>query len=278
MATKKLLTDFNDEKNKNKEIKSIEEMRRFVIEYPEYKKRGGNVMKHFAITEKLQQNVSKRKLLDLSEVEQIIASFEGYTEATKKIDEIINNTEYQISDLTRIVMLYALRYEEKDSGTNLNRFLKILSARDSSEEPIKHITEILQYGGVKQRSEHLDLFENKVLKDRLIKSMPAVSMGVNNIFTQHRPLLCRILNSLLDGTLPEEGFPFYCKLSQNKIRPQFILLFMVGGITYEEACAVNDFNTKQNISVILGGSQIHNSESFIKAISTSLKPPGEKKD
>jgi len=234
-------------------------------------------MKHYAIMEKLQQNVAKRNLMDISEVEQTLASTESYTEATKQIDLIINKSEYQISDLTRIVMIYALRYEDKDLGTNLNRYLKILSTRDSSEEHIKLLTDILQYAGIKQRSEYLDLFENKVLTDRLRKSIPAVSMGGGNIFTQHKPLLCRIINSLVDGTLPEEGFPFYCKLSQNKIRPQHILLFIVGGITYEEACAVSDFNTKQNLSVILGGSQIHNSESFIKAVSSSAKQTGEKK-
>jgi len=278
IATKRLLDDFQQKKQLSKEIKSLEEMRKFVSEYPEFKKLSGAAMKHYALMEKLQQSVSSRKLLDLSEVEQNVACFESYTEATKRLDELISDSSYSVYDLSRLIMIYSLRYEEKDGGSNLNRYLKLLSNREGSDEPIKHIIEIINYGGSKQRSEFLDLFENKVLKDRIRKSIvPNVAMGVTNIFTQHKPLLCRIINSLNEGTLPEEGFPFYCKLSQNKIRPQQIVIFIVGGITYEEACAINDFNTKQHISVLLGGTQIHNSQSFIKAVSASFKESSDSK-
>lgn len=50
-------------------------------------------------------------------------------------------------------------------------------------------------------------------------------------------------------------------------RPQDIIVFMIGGTTYEESLTVHNLN-KQNpgIKIILGGTTIHNSASFLEEI------------
>ncbi len=43
-------------------------------------------------------------------------------------------------------------------------------------------------------------------------------------------------------------------------RPQDVIVFIVGGATYEEAFAVANINrTTQGVRVILGGTTVHNS-------------------
>ena len=52
-------------------------MKKFVEEYPEFRKLGGNVSKHVALVGELSHLVEKYKLLDLGEVEQGLASNSG---------------------------------------------------------------------------------------------------------------------------------------------------------------------------------------------------------
>lgn len=58
-------------------INSITDMKRFVEEYPEFRKLGGNVSKHVAIVGELSRLVGKDKLLEVGEVEQGLATGSG---------------------------------------------------------------------------------------------------------------------------------------------------------------------------------------------------------
>ena len=52
-------------------------MKRFVEEYPEFRKLGGNVSKHVALVGELSRLVGKDKLLEVGEIEQGLATSSG---------------------------------------------------------------------------------------------------------------------------------------------------------------------------------------------------------
>lgn len=58
-------------------INSIADMKRFVEEYPEFRKLGGNVSKHVALVGELSRLVGRDKLLEVGEVEQGLATSSG---------------------------------------------------------------------------------------------------------------------------------------------------------------------------------------------------------
>lgn len=58
-------------------INSIADMKRFVEEYPEFRKLGGNVSKHVALVGELSRLVQRDHLLDIGEVEQGLATTAG---------------------------------------------------------------------------------------------------------------------------------------------------------------------------------------------------------
>jgi vacuolar protein sorting-associated protein 45 len=91
--------------------------------------------------------------------------------------------------------------------------------------------------------------------------------GVENVYTQHKPLLSSTLTSLAAGKLKDSTFPAALSNSAGG-RLTEVVIFIMGGATYEEAKCVTDFN-KENPSmrVILGGSCIHNSRSFLHEVS-----------
>jgi hypothetical protein len=58
-------------------ITSISDMKRFVEEYPEFRKLGGNVSKHVALVGELSRLVGRDKLLEVGELEQGLATSAG---------------------------------------------------------------------------------------------------------------------------------------------------------------------------------------------------------
>lgn len=54
-------------------------------------------------------------------------------------------------------------------------------------------------------------------------------------------------------------------------RPQNVVLFIIGGVTYEESAAIHQFNTNNpGMRVILGGSTVHNSTSFLASMEAAM--------
>lgn len=58
-------------------INSIADMKRFVEEYPEFRKLGGNVNKHVTLVDELSRLVERDHLLDVGEIEQGLATNSG---------------------------------------------------------------------------------------------------------------------------------------------------------------------------------------------------------
>ena len=61
-----------------KRIETVNDMKRFVEAYPEFRKLGGNVSKHVALVGELSRLVDERRLLEVSEVEQSLATTESH--------------------------------------------------------------------------------------------------------------------------------------------------------------------------------------------------------
>jgi len=88
-----------------------------------------------------------------------------------------------------------------------------------------------------------------------------------------------VIQSVIRGKLKESAFPFVKhtgtalapssgNLNQSNSKPMEIIIFMVGGVTYEEATKINEFseNNPNGVKVVLPGSTIHNSTSFLEEL------------
>jgi hypothetical protein len=63
--------------------------------------------------------------------------------------------------------------------------------------------------------------------------------GVENVYTQHTPLLVNTLEMLLKGRLKESDYPPLGHLSNGGPAPtrppKLVVVFVLGGTTYEES-------------------------------------------
>ena len=130
-------------------INSIADMKRFVEEYPEFRKLGGNVSKHVALVGELSRLVEKNKLLEVGETEQGLATHSGAdlkvrTRAVQSpisrvfilvqtVQEIIKHPALSSAAKLRIVILYALRYQ-KSKANDITALINLLLEHGVSRE------------------------------------------------------------------------------------------------------------------------------------------------
>lgn len=94
--------------------------------------------------------------------------------------------------------------------------------------------------------------------------------GVENVYTQHSPRLEMTLHNLIRGRLREQEYPFIDGGNYTRDKAQDIVVFMIGGVTFEEAKTVSQINVSSPGSrVLLGGTTIHNSASFFEELSNA---------
>ena len=95
--------------------------------------------------------------------------------------------------------------------------------------------------------------------------------GVENVYTQHSPRLEATLQNLIKARLKEQQYPFVEGGGTTRDKPQDIIVFIVGGATYEEAKMVAQVNASSpGVRVVLGATSVHNSTTFLEEVEDAV--------
>ncbi|XP_074245788.1 vacuolar protein sorting-associated protein 45 isoform X3 [Saimiri boliviensis] len=183
----------------------------------------------------------------------------------KNVKRLLQNPKVTEFDAARLVMLYALHYE-RHSSNSLPGLMMDLRNKGVSEKYRKLVSAVVEYGGKRVRGS--DLFSPKdavAITKQFLKGLK----GVENVYTQHQPFLHETLDHLIKGKLKENLYP-YLGPSTLRDRPQDIIVFVIGGATYEEALTVYNLNrTTPGVRIVLGGTTVHNTKSFLEEVLAS---------
>jgi len=329
-AIKVMLTEYQKNSKQNAHISTIEDMQAFLERYPAFRSSALNVTKHVTLVSELARQTDVCQLLSLSQLEQEVVCSSGssgeHSSHKTELSQIISSPTIAPTDKYRLVLLFLMRYESFYLVNNSLEFrdLRQMLERgaNASQSDIQRLEAILQVtrekspsavGGSGHGGRAPNLFTAGGVLATLSKHLVSSIQGVENVYTQHQPLLARILGQL-SKDLPRgrtreataQALPFVpyngaqnqaqAQAAAEACRPTEIIVFYVGGTTYEEALAVTDFNRGANadgkpgasaggsdakakdaggggmgsgtagIRCFLGGSCIHNSSSFLKEL------------
>eukprot|EP00002_Diphylleia_rotans_P018419 TRINITY_DN3567_c0_g3_i7.p1 TRINITY_DN3567_c0_g3~~TRINITY_DN3567_c0_g3_i7.p1 ORF type:complete len:549 (-),score=130.31 TRINITY_DN3567_c0_g3_i7:1374-3020(-) len=254
MNVKSLMDEFQSKSPNQEQIKSIEDMMRLVKDLPEFKKQSSHVTKHVTLTSELSRLVHLNKLFEVSELEQDIACAQVQTGIYDRICAQIRNPDLPPYEKLRLVLLYAIRNET--AVANIRDLIELLRDAGLSADLIEHVHGVLVYAGQKVRGAEVSAGKSylgiaKKIIQREIK-------GVSNVYTQHQPAIMDTIDALSNSRLPDAAYPYAIGPYQQSFSE--VVVFFVGGATYEEAKAIAAFNeTSKGLRVILGGTTIHNS-------------------
>ena len=265
-SVKSLVSDYQRKTKSTHKLDTLEDMQRFVDNFPEFKSLAGNVSKHVTLMHVLSDTVKRQQLLRLSELEQDLACSQDHAKAIREIFPILEDNNIAFEDKVRVVALYALRYERENN--QLVQLKGVLRSKATSDEQLHLSTvvdEVLRYAGAGVRAG--DLFGNKSVLSKMVSSAKSTVRGVDNIYTQHKPLLADTLKQIAENRLAPKTYPFMdASGSRQGGRYRLIVVYFSGGVTYEETAAVAEFNATNQVGlkVVVGGSCVQNSHSFIR--------------
>eukprot|EP00798_Chlamydomonas_sp_ICE-L_P025257 gene25257-10905_t len=278
---RQLVEKFQSTSEKHKNVESLEDMRRFVMEHMDFQRLQGNVTKHVNIMTELSERINARNLMEVSMAEQELANPATSLTAAASYDEITRILRQPLvlaKDKVRLVMLYALRFESDTLRVRqLLDFLLTAGLRDSEPKLFAAVEAVLKYAGAAKRAG--DLYGTRSIMNKA-RSMFKGLRDVENVYTQHTPLLTATLTMLSTDKLEASNYPYMASSQDEAMAYQTafkrtpareVIVFIVGGSTYEEAKSVAEWNERNpHMKVILGGSAVLNSDMFLNALSGNV--------
>ena len=278
---KEYVSQFASKQSETHKLESISDMKRFVEDYPEFRKLSGNVSKHVTLVGELSRRVSTDLLLDVSELEQSLACSDNHTADLRTLQQLIGNPEVPDMNKLRLVAIYALRYANHSSNA-IATLQDLLSASTNlTATQVHQLSYVLAYArslhstSASSNSPLPDLFSQPTAllsgaRTRIQKGLK----GVENVYTQHSPVLLSTLESLIRGRLSTTTHPFLDNQGQPvpREKPQDIIVFTVGGTTFEEARIVAQINASTpGVRIVLGGTSVLNSRSFLDQVKGAVE-------
>ncbi|RWS23563.1 Vacuolar protein sorting-associated protein 45-like protein [Leptotrombidium deliense] len=262
---KALMEEFQTKTKSQQKVETISDMKAFIEQYPQFKKMSGTVSKHVTLIGELSRLITAFSLFEVSEAEQELACQSNHSESLKKVRRLISSENVRFIDALRLVLLYALRYE-KQSNSDLYGLTETLKKRAPHEgNPSKIVKQMLKFNLKNQSQNASDLLTTENMKS-FTKNMIKGLKGVENIYTQHSPMVKEVIEELAKGRLKASQYP-YLGTVQLTEKPLEIVVFMIGGMTYEESLAVHQLNKcLGGAKVILCSTSIHNFSSFLNEV------------
>lgn len=299
---KTLVENFQRSNDSKRKMESIQDMIALVADFPQLRRQSVGVSRHVALAGELSRVVGATRLLDVSQLEQDLACREAEAEHIREIEALLRSPKVAASDKLRVVLLYALRYEDSQHR-GLSTMKDALHRNGVPPEGVALIDSIKLYAGSRQRAS--DIFSNRSFFAKASNSVRRGIVGVENVYTQHEPLLMTTLDLLLRGRLRADEVPstgdrpvddrtvsssFLSangQMSGNGVAyvvpPKEIIVVMAGGTTFAESRCVSSLNGGKNAfvpvegsvtasaaaaskslgaRVVLCGTTVHNSTSF----------------
>ncbi|KAL2168645.1 hypothetical protein VTG60DRAFT_6989 [Thermothelomyces hinnuleus] len=260
----------------NAGIESIDDMKRFIEQYPEFRKLSGNVSKHVTLVSELSRRISAENLMEISELEQSIACNDNHAADLKKLQSQIQNPSVPADNKISLVALYALRYARHPSNALPMLTDLLVAAGGVPARKAALVSQLLTYhNSLQQQSASAasgitELFESAGLFSSASSRFKGLK-GVENVYTQHSPLLETTLHQLIKGKLREAQYPFVEGGGTTRDKPQDVVVFIVGGATYEEAKMVAGINASSpGVRVVLGGTTVHNAATFLEEVEDAV--------
>lgn len=258
-AIKTLMEDFQKTaERQQRKVESIDDMKSFIDNYPHFKKMSGHVSKHVTLVSELSNIVHERKLLEQSELEQDIVCQHDHSDVLQRLRDTLRSDGISKSEATRLIALYTLRYGSSHRA-------EAASLLDLHRHAARAVQALVRYQsrGSSRPDDIKTTFSTA--KKRFFSKLS----GVENVFTQHKPAMLKsLLDKVADGKLRESEYASVGSKSSQQY--DHVVVFIVGGTTYEEAAYVEWFNANNpSLCVVLGGTCVHNSASFINQVVSS---------
>lgn len=258
---KQAVDGFQQEAKRQGEVNTLEDMQRFVEAYPEFRKQQGEVSKHVSAASEVSKRVDERQLMRVSQSELEIASGDRQR-ANEEACAIIRDPRLHELDKARIACLFCARFGREREGANqASALIRLLPANGVSNRLAHAAEALLSLSSDPNRSG--DSFSDSTFLKKASR-MVTNFRGPENALIQRNPPLASTVENLCKGRLREQDFPHTASPPPSSSPPRDVLVFVMGGTTFEESRAITSLASKPDMPrIFLGGTGVLSSKSFL---------------
>ena len=83
------MEEFQAKSKSQQQVQSLDDMKRFVENYPQFKKMSGTVSKHVTLVSELSRVQAEQNLLEISELEQDIVCGNNQSDVMQRIKDLV---------------------------------------------------------------------------------------------------------------------------------------------------------------------------------------------
>lgn len=275
--------------NIDRSTATIDEVKQFMQKLPQTRQIAGSVTKHATVVSHLSAVIKQRGLLDISQLEQDMVMNVNQSDHFARLQQLCQSGTAGPSDVLRLCMLFNLRYEKGASPSRTDPLL----VNHPKQHLVKNLRDYYTSGNGAKSVDYLFATTNNVLGS--VASFVKGFSDIKNIFTQHEPVLKKTVLAAGQGRLDVEQYPYLTPPPSTGItgpggmpvvKPKDIIVFMCGGFTFEEAALAHTINNGwrgpdgqlagtsssagplPDVKVLLGGTGIHNTQSFLASLAS----------
>ena len=135
-----LVKDYQEMKNKKGNLDSLNDLKDFIADYPEFKKMSGTVDKHVTLMTELSNEHSGHNLFEVSEFEQSIACGEDKDNSITQLVKILKSPKIRQKDALRLISLYTIRYGQ-DVQNHLSTLCK--SVQNMAQKEVYDVIQLV---------------------------------------------------------------------------------------------------------------------------------------
>ncbi|CAJ1012709.1 putative Sec1 family [Leishmania naiffi] len=266
--------------NLDRPTATLEELKDFMQKIPQTRSLTGSVTKHTTVTTYLSSVIKRRNLLEVSLLEQDMIASSDQRNHWARLQSIASSASTSQDDLTRLCLIYHLRYEQPSGASQVTPYLD----RVNSNYALL-LRKLRQYYGHHRATDRL--FAATGVMAKIVKTF----VDVGNIYTQHEPVLKRTLQQLYSGQLDTASYPYLEQSTSSssggggmlnaEYKPTEAIVYMCGGYTFEEAALVRSINARtaykptdaasfaaggSGIKASIGGEATLNTHSFLNLL------------
>lgn len=268
----------------NLKTQNLSELKKVLTRFPEFKKLLNNILKHLNLISELDTQISRQSLWEVSELQQtIICNLENQQVIRTRLLEILDKATISTENKIKLVLIYSVKFSQNDNdlAVFLNKFhdptitnpVPTVSQMSLMKNFNKQFNKTPTSTNNNNSNNIGKIFNNKKISINLLFNNSTNNSTTNNIYMQYIPKLNELLNELINQSQNHSNQFHLSTLVPDIVTKQYgnvgdsvqdIIIYIKGGITYEESRLIHDLSLSNNkINLIIGSDTILNSERWL---------------
>ncbi|KAK6464605.1 vacuolar protein sorting associated protein [Scheffersomyces coipomensis] len=274
----------------NLQTQNLNELKKMLTKFPEFKKLSSNILKHLNIISEIDKEVNNQNMWEIGELQQtIICELDNHQNIKSRLIEILDNSKITTINKIKLVLLFSIRFHNTNDlslfTAKLNDITKTNPSPTVSQNALLKKFNALFSSKISTTSvantnaNNLgNIFANKTINIPGLFNNNRNNRNQSkndNIYLQYVPKLNEILADLITPNQETNSGTTLSTLVPDVVANQYgrsiqyepvqdIIIYIKGGVTYEEARLIRELSaSNKKINLIIGGDSILNSSNWL---------------